>query len=163
MFPKFEWDEQEHSEPEGVSPIKHTPNSVNIATNINNVNFKQKIKGKNRLSLDPRILTNSFNDRLVKGNGTSPNLFQHKVKSKNRLSLNPSLVVNPFQSPSKPKKVKINTKLNVSQEIHEHHRQILKSPGIPYDANKKPLKPLLKTPVKSTPVNPFYNSSLNSW
>lgn len=54
------------------------------------------------------------------------------------------------------KKVKININLNQSQEISEHVAQILSSPAIPYDANKKPAKPLLKTPSFSSPINPFY-------
>lgn len=64
-----------------------------------------------------------------------------------------SLVKNPF---STPKKVKIDLNLNKSQEFHEHHAQILSSPAIPFDANRKPLKPLLKPSPVATPVNPFY-------
>lgn len=68
-----------------------------------------------------------------------------------------SLVKNPFSKmTSTPKKVKIDLKLNKSQEFHEHHAQILSSPAIPFDANKKPLKPLLKPSPVTTPVNPFY-------
>ncbi|KAJ8917387.1 hypothetical protein NQ315_002411 [Exocentrus adspersus] len=86
-----------------------------------------------------------------------------QLKGKSRLSLDSRLVKNPFSTPGSTKKVKINTKLNMSQEIHEHVQQILSSPGIPYDANKKPLKPLLKTSACSTPVNPFYNKQLSNW
>jgi len=67
------------------------------------------------------------------------------------------------QSPKKqksslgsPKKVKINTKLNISQEIDDHILQVISSPQVPYDSSKKPGKPLLKTPIKSSPINPFY-------
>lgn len=68
-------------------------------------------------------------------------------------------VKNPFaknNTPRSAKKVKIDLKLNTSQEFHEHHAQILSSPAIPFDASKKPLKPLLKPSAVSSPVSPFY-------
>lgn len=70
------------------------------------------------------------------------------------------LVENPFSKPETPsstRKVKIALNLNQSQEFHEHQMQILKSPAIPFDTNKKPLKPLLKPSPVSSPINPFYN------
>lgn len=69
------------------------------------------------------------------------------------------VVKNPFSknnTPSSSKKVKIDLKLNTSQEFHEHHAQILSSPAIPFDASKRPLKPLLKPSAVSSPINPFY-------
>lgn len=83
---------------------------------------------------------------------------------KSRRSLDPSLIKNPFATPSSStKKVKINTKLNRSQEIYEHHMQILSSPGIPHDPNKKPAKPVLKSPARTNSINPFYDKQLNIW
>lgn len=92
-------------------------------------------------------------------NDLQTNSFQ-KIKGKSRHSLDLNERNDVALS---PKKVKINTKLNTSQEIHEHHAQILSSPAIPFDANKKPTKPLLKVTTSSTPVNPFYNRKLSLW
>ncbi|EFA04899.2 ribosomal RNA processing protein 1 homolog [Tribolium castaneum] len=80
---------------------------------------------------------------------------EKSLKSK-RLSLPTKLIKNPFANSTPVKKVKINTKLNRSQDVQEHHAQILSSPQIPYDANKKPAKPLLKTPTLKSPIDPFY-------
>ncbi|XP_044260629.1 ribosomal RNA processing protein 1 homolog [Tribolium madens] len=80
---------------------------------------------------------------------------EKSLKSK-RLSLPTILIKNPFANSTPVKKVKINTKLNRSQDVQEHHAQILSSPQIPYDANKKPSKPLLKTPTMKSPINPFF-------
>ncbi|KAK9884181.1 hypothetical protein WA026_005135 [Henosepilachna vigintioctopunctata] len=55
------------------------------------------------------------------------------------------------------KRVKINTRLNQSQEFDDYHSQMLTSPAITFDASKKPGKPLLKTPTVNSPINPFYN------
>lgn len=83
---------------------------------------------------------------------------------KSRRSLDPSLIKNPFSTPSNSnKKVKINTKLNRSQEIYEHHMQILRSPEIPHDPNKKPVKPVLKSPARTNSINPFYDKQLSIW
>lgn len=60
----------------------------------------------------------------------------------------------PKQSPAK--KVVINTKLNVSQEIDDHIRTVMSSPQVPWDSSKKPGKPVLKTPLKPSFINPFY-------
>lgn len=58
-------------------------------------------------------------------------------------------------TPEKTKKVKIDTSLNQSQEFDEYHYQMMTSPSIVYDANKKPGKPLLK--VRGvTAMTPFY-------
>lgn len=59
-------------------------------------------------------------------------------------------------NPGSPKKVVINTRLNISQEIDDHIMQVISSPQIPWDSSKKPGKPLLKTPIKASPINPFY-------
>lgn len=62
-----------------------------------------------------------------------------------------------FQSPLlKLKKVKINTKLNSSQDVEEHFAKIRSSPAIPFDGKKRPSKPVLKTPTMTGPINPFY-------
>ncbi|KAB0790979.1 hypothetical protein PPYR_02779 [Photinus pyralis] len=58
------------------------------------------------------------------------------------------------------KKVRIALKLNQSQEIHEHVAQLKSSPGIPYDANRLPEKPLLKPNAIKSPINPFYKRKM---
>ncbi|XP_018565397.1 ribosomal RNA processing protein 1 homolog [Anoplophora glabripennis] len=133
LFPKSSWDEPLH---EGEYEIC-IPSKKHVA--------KLKRRAKK---------TNQSVHELI-------NTSMKQIRGKGRLSLDVSLVQNPFSAPNSAKKVKINTKLNKSQEIHEHVQQILSSPGIPYDANKKPLKPLLKAAASSTPVNPFYNKQLN--
>ncbi|KAF5291772.1 hypothetical protein FQA39_LY14260 [Lamprigera yunnana] len=87
----------------------------------------------------------------------------NKLKKKIRNVVQPpNMVKNPFatSTPMLPikneKKVRISLKLNQTQEIHEHVAQLKSSPGIPYDANKKPDKPLLKQNCLKSPVNPFY-------
>lgn len=83
-----------------------------------------------------------------------------KLRGKNKKNVSVSKSPkNPRKSPS-PKKVKINTKLNVSQEIDDHIQQVISSPQIPFDSMKKPGKPLLKTPIKSSPINPFYRMKI---
>lgn len=104
--------------------------------------------------------------KLAKRNGRNDsNVFvspsqNNQVKS--RRSLDTVLIKNPFATPSSnAKKVKINTKLNRSQEIYEHHMQILSSPGIPHDPNKRPSKPVLKSPARTNAINPFYDKQLS--
>lgn len=84
---------------------------------------------------------------------------KRKVKEANE-KFKKEVVPNPFSKPQTPgstKKVKIALDLNQSQEFHEHQMQILKSPAIPFDTNRKPAKPLLKPSPVSSPINPFYN------
>lgn len=134
LFPKSEWDEPpKEGEYEICIPAKKYVNKLKVEAKKNNQNVQElinetisKIKGKNRFSLDSKLVKNPYS-----GTGSS-------------------------SAQKGNKKVKINMKLNRSQEIHEHVAQILNSPKIPYDANKKPLKPLLKSSVNSTPINPFY-------
>lgn len=84
---------------------------------------------------------------------------EKKVKEVNK-KLEEELVENPFSKPQTPvtstKKVKIALNFNQSQEFHEHQLQVLKSPAIPFDSSKKPIKPLLKPSPVSSPINPFY-------
>ncbi|KAF7266491.1 hypothetical protein GWI33_020174 [Rhynchophorus ferrugineus] len=80
-----------------------------------------------------------------------------KLKGKNKA---PENVISSSLKSGSPKRVKINTKLNVSQEVDDHIRQVIASPSIPFDSTKKPGKPLLKAPVKSSPINPFYKRKL---
>nr|XP_022907572.1 ribosomal RNA processing protein 1 homolog isoform X1 [Onthophagus taurus]XP_022907573.1 ribosomal RNA processing protein 1 homolog isoform X2 [Onthophagus taurus] len=92
----------------------------------------------------------------------SPNVIIHSMvvlKNPNPISSTPksSQKSKQLSSPG-VKKVKIDLKLNRSQEIHEHVKQVKSSPGIPFDATRKPSKPLLKTRF-TTPIDPFYVSN----
>ncbi|KAK4877844.1 hypothetical protein RN001_010350 [Aquatica leii] len=98
--------------------------------------------------------------------------FQAKMKAEgkdinevvNKIMRTPNLVKNPFalpkRTPKSEKKVRIALKFNKSQEIHEHVAQLKSSPGIPFDATKKPEKPLLKPNFIKSPINPFYKKKL---
>ncbi|ENN78016.1 ribosomal RNA processing protein 1 homolog [Dendroctonus ponderosae] len=67
-------------------------------------------------------------------------------------------VAKPLHSPSGPrrKRVVINTRLNSSQNITEHIQKVQASPQPPWDSTRKPGKPVLKSPVRPSPINPFY-------
>lgn len=70
-----------------------------------------------------------------------------------------NIVKNPFSesTPSRgEKKIKFALNLNKSQDISEHISQVISSPGNPYDATKRPVKPLLKPSPMASPINPFY-------
>lgn len=57
------------------------------------------------------------------------------------------------------KKVIFGLSRNTAQYTSEYLQQIRKSPGIPFDANKKPLASLLKmNPMSLSPLNPFYKN-----
>ncbi|XP_017777405.1 PREDICTED: ribosomal RNA processing protein 1 homolog [Nicrophorus vespilloides] len=58
------------------------------------------------------------------------------------------------------KKVKIDLKMNQSQEIDEHEAQLRSSPAIPFDANRKPRKTLLKPNAASSPISAIYRKQL---
>ncbi|XP_017777404.1 PREDICTED: ribosomal RNA processing protein 1 homolog [Nicrophorus vespilloides] len=114
-------------------------------------------------------------DKLgLKANVTVNGLLEksvQKIKGKNsRHSMDPNIVRNPFARVGQSsvtgsaKKVKIDLRLNKSQEIHEHMAQLRSSPAIPFDANRKPSKPLLKPNAVASPINPFYKKKmLNIW
>ncbi|XP_067640894.1 ribosomal RNA processing protein 1 homolog [Eurosta solidaginis] len=58
------------------------------------------------------------------------------------------------------KRVKIALKRNTSQNPSEYIRQIKSSPNVPYDADKKPGKGLLKPNSMPSPINPFYKKKI---
>ncbi|XP_011310829.1 ribosomal RNA processing protein 1 homolog [Fopius arisanus] len=68
---------------------------------------------------------------------------------------------NTGKSPGTPesitkKRVKIMLQKNTAQHTSEYFKQIMMSPEIPYDANKKPKAGVLKPSPLPSPVNPFY-------
>lgn len=54
------------------------------------------------------------------------------------------------------RRVKIELKMNRSQEVKEYITQLKQSPAAPYDSAKKPLKGALKANLAPSPINPFY-------
>lgn len=85
--------------------------------------------------------------------------------SKNRNSL----VKNPFsvtantsflKTPKSEKKIKFST-LNHSQDFSEHLRQVISSPAVPFDAKKRPNKPLLKPSPMTSPINALHFTKLH--
>ncbi|XP_071558732.1 ribosomal RNA processing protein 1 homolog [Temnothorax nylanderi] len=54
------------------------------------------------------------------------------------------------------KKVIFGLSRNTAQHTSEYLQQVRKSPGIPFDANKKPLASVLKMSPIPSPLNPFY-------
>ncbi|CAH0549755.1 unnamed protein product [Brassicogethes aeneus] len=135
VFPGSEWDE----------PLKEGEYEIVVPAKKYAAKMKSEAKNNNQ------SVQEVVNDSLT------------KLKGKNRFSLDSKLAKIPFckrATPSSSKKVKINMGLNQSQEVHEHLAQLVSSPGIPFDANKKPSKPLLK-PTGSTPINPFYKRPKN--
>lgn len=123
------------------SPKKHTPLKNDETSTQNPFSLSSAFSNKIAYNLSPRRSM-----REVGKKDESPTK-SHKMES-NKLSLSGNM-----------KRVNINLKLNTSQEIHEHQAQIKNSPGIPFDASKKPSKPLLK-PFVNSPINPFYRKKL---
>ncbi|XP_028895052.2 ribosomal RNA processing protein 1 homolog [Zeugodacus cucurbitae] len=58
------------------------------------------------------------------------------------------------------KRVKIALKHNTAQNPSEYIKQIKSSPKLPYDADKKPGKGLLKPNSMPSPINPFYKKKI---
>lgn len=58
------------------------------------------------------------------------------------------------------KRVKIMLKLNSSQDTNEYIRQLRSSPNVPFDADKKPSKGLLKANLMPSPINPYYKKKI---
>ncbi|XP_011199133.2 ribosomal RNA processing protein 1 homolog [Bactrocera dorsalis] len=58
------------------------------------------------------------------------------------------------------KRVKIALKHNTAQNPSEYIKQIRSSPNLPYDADKKPGKGLLKPNSMPSPINPFYKKKI---
>lgn len=130
-----------------------TKSTITICSSQNNFKELKEVKSNttsNKFLYDSTLFKN---DRL--------NYFNSRNKFKKEKTL--KMVTNPYTNktslPKSRKKVNINLKLNKSQEIYEHHAQIKSSPGIPFDANKKPRKSLLKNKI-SSPINPFYRKNI---
>lgn len=131
LFPQKEWD--------------CPPNEGEVEIFVPSNKFKKKMELKAKQQ--GKTLTEVLDTTL-------------KTLAKTRYSLNiTEPKINKF-IPRSEKKVKIDLKLNRSQDIQEHQAQLKSSPGIPFDANKKPTKPLLKSNLIKSPINPFYKRKL---
>lgn len=124
---------------------------------------KSKREKSSKLNATTNSQLQSTNKKLSKAHKiTTPqpivkqNSPKHFTTPKNK-----RLIIKDNFMKSSDKKVKIALNLNQSQEIHEHELQVKTSPAIPFDANKKPLKPLLKPQCgrfSMSPINPFFKS-----
>ncbi|XP_012524457.1 ribosomal RNA processing protein 1 homolog [Monomorium pharaonis] len=87
----------------------------------------------------------------------SKNKIVHKEKPrKNESSGQIKKQINLNNSPMEKKKVIFGLSRNTAQHTSEYLQQVRKSPGIPFDANKKPLASVLKMNFIPSPLNPFY-------
>lgn len=71
----------------------------------------------------------------------------HQIKEQTNLN-------NSFEK----KKVIFGLSRNTTQRTSEYLQQVRRSPGIPFDANKKPLASVLKMSPIPSPLNPFYEN-----
>lgn len=114
-------------------------------------------KSSPKKKVSPKKLTKkSETEIIIPMNGND--VFSTPKSLRKNMSTPKSVVKNPFSTPvSSSKKVKIALDLNRSQEHSEYHQSIVSSPGIPFDADKKPTKPLLKkSRMPIITINPFY-------
>ncbi|XP_053694802.1 ribosomal RNA processing protein 1 homolog [Sabethes cyaneus] len=58
------------------------------------------------------------------------------------------------------KRVKIALNRNVSQDLQQHIAQVERSPQVPYDSARKPVKGALKPNLLPSPINPFYRKKI---
>lgn len=79
-------------------------------------------------------------------------------QTKSQLMRSQSEPVTPISS--QKKRVKIMLALNSSQDTSEYIRQLRSSPNVPYDADKKPSKGLLKANLMPSPINPYYKKKI---
>lgn len=139
-------------------------------------NVKHKIKKKIRevqvsdntdqpTSISPIINKNSINKKIPLKETNNKYVAKKKSKSKNTITHQEAQNELPHQvkkqtnlndSPMEKKKVVFGLSRNTAQCTSEYRRQIRKSPGIPFDANKKPLASVLKMCPIPSPLNPFY-------
>jgi len=110
-----------------ISPIS---DDKLLLKEINNVSITKKAKLKNKIMHREMPLKNELTTQMKK-----------------RTSLNNSM---------EKKKVIFGLSQNTAQNRSEYLQQIRESPGIPFDANKKPLVGVLKMSPIPSPINPFY-------
>lgn len=154
-----EWDKPlEDGEVEIFLPSrKQKVHDANLSFHESKSSTKEgkKDKKQNRLSLPAR-------PENIASSKKKPSLL---LKKKDQSS---SFVVNPFATKVKKtsnedtptKKVKITLQNNMAQDTDEYIESIKNSPQIPYDANKKPKKGLLKPNLLPSPINPFYKKKI---
>lgn len=111
---------------------------------------------------------NGVQSTVVTQETPSPSLKKTKIKSPKSAQTTPQMDRVTALKNSTPKsvlssaekKVKIVLQMNKSQEATEYLRQLKKSPNLPFDSSKKPLKGVLKPNLMPSPINPFYKKMI---
>lgn len=156
------WEVDEFADNSSSSPKVNTKNWIAEEVKNEKPSTSQRIKNNTNL-VNKKLITPRKNEKRTNTESNEVQLNDANTSTpKSSLKFNKktsaSLVKNPFSTPvSSTKKVKIALNLNRSQDHREYHKSLVSSPGIPYDADRKPSKPLLKS-RSSMPnaVNPFY-------
>ncbi|XP_053949496.1 ribosomal RNA processing protein 1 homolog [Anastrepha ludens] len=91
-----------------------------------------------------------------------PNPMAKKLTNKTSTPISAKKGKAAFSTPTmgSVKRVKIALKHNTMQNPSEYIKQIKSSPNLPYDADKKPGKGLLKPNSMPSPINPFYKKKI---
>ncbi|CAO1428853.1 unnamed protein product [Diamesa serratosioi] len=99
---------------------------------------------------------------FAKTAGSSPQVSAKKMKDKSGLQKTPKQAATPavVASGSTGKRVVIALSKNIAQSTNEYRQQMLDSPNVPFDSNKKPTKSLLKPNAIPSPINPFYQKKI---
>lgn len=158
-FPESKWD----------SPLKEGETEIFVPSK----KFKSKLqKEATKKGTTVNKLLTEVNTKILasKKEAITPVLVENPFSPKSKIKRGRGNIVSApkvKQMVSKPdskkgKKVRIMLSLNKAQNTSDYVKQILSSPNIPYDARKKPSKPLLKKKGLDSPINPFYklNDSL---
>lgn len=100
--------------------------------------------------------------RLSQGEKSQTSPKASKKRSglvKNPFSANPGTSFG-SKTPKSEKKIKFST-LNHSQDFSEHLQQLISSPAVPFDAKRRPSKPLLKPSPMSSPINALHFTKMH--
>nr|XP_012135471.1 PREDICTED: ribosomal RNA processing protein 1 homolog isoform X3 [Megachile rotundata] len=137
------WDVSDNIDSSTQSPISndtkesHTRVVEKLITNdVNDIRTGKS----NILNKQPMWLVPVLKKLELETNKTPTLKTQHKINTNS----------------SSKKRVKIALQRNTAQHTSEYMLQVQKSPGIPFDANRKPSAGVLKASPMSSPINPFY-------
>ncbi|KAL6257262.1 hypothetical protein P5V15_012189 [Pogonomyrmex californicus] len=100
-------------------------------------------------------ISKKINKSLTKKAMSKTKSITQEMSSKNKLSKRSKKHTHSENS-SEKKKVIFGLSRNTAQHKSDYLQQVRKSPGIPFDANKKPLASALKMNLIPSPINPFY-------
>ncbi|XP_020299464.1 ribosomal RNA processing protein 1 homolog isoform X1 [Pseudomyrmex gracilis] len=127
-----------------------------ISTNNTNKNVKYKTKTvtypqkKTKRKIKPAVKNALSRNKIAR---------DRDIPSKNVLSSCVTKRTCSNNSLLTKKKVMFKSQNNAHYKS-DYLQQIRKSPGVPFDANKKPLYSVLKTSPIPSPINPFYKNRL---